>query len=140
MKMSLLILAALAFLTSCLTSLAQPANAETGYPLTCRSGNMAWTYQQGSFLVSIHKSVGPASSGLKNGQCAWTNRAINQKEINLCFSATITAMNGGLGSGQFFAMNTSQSYLDWFFVNPGKIYVFMAHLSGPCLHVDHYGP
>jgi len=65
-----------------------------GFPMTCQISLQNQTSLYGAVAyVGVYRSLGPASSGLTPGQCAFEDRAIRPDELRpLCFPGTITSI------------------------------------------------
>lgn len=149
----LLIVAIFAFFVVLAPGVAQAAKASS-HQLTCRSGAMGWNYGLNAsgasiLAVSFSRSKGPAAAGLRNGQCAWSDRRAN--DTLLCFNTSVQLLQV-LPSGQIQTVAFGPNYLNNFLTSQGKLYIFGAHIApvtqgggtarpvGNCLWVDKYGP
>ena len=114
---------------------------------------MGWNYAMspsGSPLlaVSFSQSKGPAASGLKDGQCAWSTRKVTSTPL-LCLQTSVQLLEVS-PAGQVHAAAFGPNYLNNFLTSKGKLYIFTVHeaplgtASGmpvsTCLWVDKYGP
>jgi hypothetical protein len=136
-----------------------PAHAAS-YLLTCQIGPMdpvRLDFQGGVpgglgyTEVNFQKANGPASSGLRPGQCAWPDRGMNSDEPSwLCAPARGTL---GLNSVTFRGTTVTQvtyvggtnALLQTALYGPTQlmnIYVYSEPqlTPGGCLIVDHFGP
>jgi hypothetical protein len=110
---------------------------------------MGWNYGTNAggkpvLAVSFSRSKGPAAAGLRDGQCAWSDRSAN--ETGLCFHTNIQLLEV-TPAGHVAAVAFGPNYLNNFLTSAGKLYIFEAHVapvrpgsSANCLWVDKYGP
>jgi hypothetical protein len=110
---------------------------------------MGWNYGTNAggkpvLAVSFSRSKGPAAAGLRDGQCAWSDRSAN--DTGLCFHTNIQLLEV-TPAGHVAAVAFGPNYLNNFLTSAGKLYIFEAHVapvrpgsSANCLWVDKYGP
>jgi hypothetical protein len=109
---------------------------------------MGWNYGLNAsskpvLAVSFSRSKGPAAAGLRDGQCAWSDRSAT--DTLLCFHTNIQLLDVS-PTGQVTVAGFGPNYLNNFLTSQGKLYVFGARVgpvrpgsSSNCLWVDKYG-
>ena len=116
------------------------------HQLTCKSGKMPFTFEHrgdGELLVGLRfkRSKAPAASGLKPGECAWSDRGVLAGEPDILVGSVGVGKIEADASGRVVSTHfDDQPYIDTLLTSSGRLFVFEAHNGGQALRIDHYGP